>query len=76
MTRVPAGAKPDLRARRRASVPFSKRSFFRFTISALFHNDFHYRSPALINNSFLRVRERTRIPIDDVNISDPGSHRG
>jgi hypothetical protein len=33
MTRVLAGLSPDLRARRRASVPFSNLSFFRFAIS-------------------------------------------
>jgi len=68
ITRVPAGASPDLRARRRASVPFSRRSFFLFLMSALFCNDLAYGSPALIDG-FVRVRKRARIRIGDVNIS-------
>src|SRR5690348_4329694 len=69
MTRVLAGLSPDLRARRRASVPFSRRSFFRFAISALLCDDFRYRSPSLID-SFVRVGECSRIRICDVNIAE------
>jgi len=46
ITRVLAGLSPDLRARRRASVPFSSRSLFRFAISAFYH-------PAQVNDNVL-----------------------
>ena len=68
MTRVPAGARPDLRARRRASVPFSSRFFFRFTISILFRRNLRNRSPALIDG-FIRISEHARIRVGNVNIS-------
>ena len=68
MTRVLAGLSPDFRARRRASVPFSRRSFFRFAISALLRDDFAYRAPALIDG-FVGIRECARIRIGDMNIA-------
>ena len=69
MTRVLAGLSPDLRARRRASVPFSSRSFFRFAISALIRDDFRYSSPTLIDG-FVGIGKCARIGIGDVNIAE------
>jgi hypothetical protein len=54
MTRVLAGLSPDLRARRRASVPFSSRSLFRFAISAFYH-------PAKENDNLLMKKPLARL---------------
>src|SRR5712664_144074 len=65
MTRVAAGAIPDFRAARRASVPLS-RTFFRFRfIENLFRGQFANGAPSLMD-CFIGVSERPRVRIGDV----------
>lgn len=61
ITRVLAGLSPDLRARRRASVPFSSRSFFRFAIPVFYHSA-QENDKLLLEESRTPLESRHRTP--------------